>query len=254
MTSLHTPFGAPQTADTPDDLDAWDAWWRRSRTILAAPPTRNEYPGTDDGYETLIGMLTRCRRRATHAPPTTEEPDQPPACRIPTWADRPFNQLTSDPNTDSAYTWMCDLIAGNTNDWLLLQGPRGVGKTSIAATIAHHIDRQAYWPIRRLTEQLIEADRHSQGQALRNQLRDRRLLVIDDVGADRPTDYRLTEVQALLEARYDRECVTVLTTNLDGAELERLLGARVKSRLRHRCRILTFTGDDLRLPVETTPR
>jgi len=62
-------------------------------------------------------------------------------------------------------------------------------------------------------------------------LRERKLLIIDDLGAELPTDGWLSAFGDLVDARMRGEKKTILTTNLSGSELRTRYGDRVIRRL-----------------------
>jgi DNA replication protein DnaC len=128
---------------------------------------------------------------------------------------------------------------------LLVAGPTGTGKTSVAAAIAHDCDPAAYWPMRELARRARE-DALGVGGFVPT-LVTRPLLVIDDVGVER-TDFQRDVVREIIEGRSDRAGRLVLTTNLTKRQLKDHLGDRCWSRLNAMCSPLTLTGRDRRLP------
>ncbi len=76
-------------------------------------------------------------------------------------------------------------------------------------------------------------------------------LVMDDLGAERPTDFALEQICTLLDARFNNRdrCKTLITTNLETTDLYDRLGPRAASRLVGLCKgaIVAVPGDDLRL-------
>jgi len=70
------------------------------------------------------------------------------------------------------------------------------------------------------------------------------LLHIDDLGAEKRSDWVLEQLYALIDERYVSKRAVIVTTNLDEAELEEQIGARTVSRLVEIC------GDPLRLEGE----
>ena len=88
------------------------------------------------------------------------------------------------------------------------------------------------------TEELIAAD----------------LLVLDDLGAERRTDWALETLATLVEERYVAERVTIVTSNYRPSELARLLGQddpvigqRIVSRLIEDAVLIHLDRPDLRL-------
>jgi DNA replication protein DnaC len=73
------------------------------------------------------------------------------------------------------------------------------------------------------------------------------LLHIDDLGAEKRTDWVLEQLYALINERYESQRSIVVTTNLDFNQLEEQIGARTVSRLSEVC-------DDVHLSGETDHR
>ena len=72
------------------------------------------------------------------------------------------------------------------------------------------------------------------------------LLHIDDLGAERRTDWVLEQLYTIINTRYEDERATIVTSNLGPAELAEQLGERTVSRLEGMCEILPFFGADAR--------
>jgi DNA replication protein DnaC len=72
------------------------------------------------------------------------------------------------------------------------------------------------------------------------------LLHIDDLGAEKRSDWVLEQLYALINERYETERSVVITTNLDHAKLEEQIGSRTVSRLSQICDEVALYGDDRR--------
>jgi DNA replication protein DnaC len=72
------------------------------------------------------------------------------------------------------------------------------------------------------------------------------LLHIDDLGAEHRTDWVLEQLYTIINARYEDERSTLVTSNLGRDELAAQLGERIVSRLEGMCEILPFFGGDAR--------
>ena len=77
------------------------------------------------------------------------------------------------------------------------------------------------------------------------------LLALDDLGAERPTEWAVETLTRLIDARTTRGLPTIVTSNLKLSELRSawggISGARVASRLAGACERIEFTGPDRRL-------
>ena len=72
------------------------------------------------------------------------------------------------------------------------------------------------------------------------------LLHIDDLGAEKRSDWVLEQLYALINERYEAQRSVIVTTNLPHAELEEQIGSRTVSRLSQICDEVPLFGDDRR--------
>ncbi|MEO8092804.1 MAG: ATP-binding protein [bacterium] len=72
------------------------------------------------------------------------------------------------------------------------------------------------------------------------------LLHLDDLGAEKRSDWVLEQLYAIVDERYESERSVVVTSNLDYARLEKQIGTRVVSRLTEMCEELPMWGEDMR--------
>lgn len=72
------------------------------------------------------------------------------------------------------------------------------------------------------------------------------LLHIDDLGAEKRSDWVLEQLYALINERYESERSVLITTNLPHDELEEQIGRRTVSRLSQMCDEIPLFGDDRR--------
>jgi DNA replication protein DnaC len=121
-------------------------------------------------------------------------------------------------------------------------GGVGTGKTSLAMLIsktAMEADHTvAIYSLPRLLAMLRDTYDDASQYSL-SDLIDRlcsvELLHIDDVGAEQTSAWVLEQLYTIVNTRYEDGRAVVLTTNLDGAELERQIGARTVSRIYEMC-------------------
>jgi DNA replication protein DnaC len=79
------------------------------------------------------------------------------------------------------------------------------------------------------------------------------LLHVDDLGAEKRSDWVLEQLYALVDERYESQRSIVVTTNLEQAALEEQIGARTVSRLVEICGDpLPLFGEDLRYRVDAS--
>ncbi len=72
------------------------------------------------------------------------------------------------------------------------------------------------------------------------------LLHIDDLGAEKSSDWVLEQLYALINERYEAQRSVLVTTNLRHDKLEDQIGVRTVSRLNQICEEIELHGDDRR--------
>jgi DNA replication protein DnaC len=72
------------------------------------------------------------------------------------------------------------------------------------------------------------------------------LLHIDDLGAEKRSDWVLEQLYALINERYETQRAVLITTNLPHDDLEDQIGRRTVSRLTEMCDEVPLFGDDRR--------
>jgi len=85
------------------------------------------------------------------------------------------------------------------------------------------------------------------------------VLLLDELGARRPSPWVYDTVTHLLNDRYNNERPTIITTNYDddgpeGASLQDRIGERLRSRLYEMCDTVRMQGDDYRKLVRGVNR
>jgi DNA replication protein DnaC len=78
------------------------------------------------------------------------------------------------------------------------------------------------------------------------------LLIIDDLGSERETDYALEQIYSVIDARYRSRKPLIITTNLSLQEMKNyaygndLRYARIYDRVLEKCQPIAFTGKNYR--------
>jgi DNA replication protein DnaC len=139
-----------------------------------------------------------------------------------------------------------------TDQWLLLfNGPCGTGKT-----------RQFYAAVRYCYIENIPCQWHKAGKLCReiqdDAIRDNRtnivdklgdfngVLLIDDFGSEKPTEYTIAQLGQIISAREEWRRRTIITSNNSLADIMQRMNDRIASRLSGG-KVLVFKGDDRRL-------
>ena len=131
-------------------------------------------------------------------------------------------------------------------DGIFITGAPGVGKTYLAAALLMHwmpvyawdgqkIDtsRCLWYSIPRFVVEMRDSNRNSDIETQLEQIRpisNRKLLVLDDLGAEKPSEYSAQALYLLISERLDEMRPTIVTSNLTLPEIE-VFDPRLASRL-----------------------
>src|SRR5215471_16104541 len=164
---------------------------------------------------------------------------------------------------------------GATEKGVLLMGPSGVGKTHLAVAALKELMKRGHAGLfcdyRELLKEIqasYNPASESTEMAILEPIRTAEILVLDDLGASKPSAWVLDIIGLVLNARYNEKRVTVLTTNyfdetpatgeptpkLPGGQrvtvkedsLEQRIGTRMRSRLFEMCRTVMVDAPDFR--------
>jgi DNA replication protein DnaC len=138
---------------------------------------------------------------------------------------------------------------------LWLMGDTGTGKTTLAMIVSKAaVEAGRTVAVYSLPRLLARIRRTYDGEAGEDsylqffgRLTSVDLLHIDDLGAEKSSDWVLEQLYAIVDERYEAERSMVVTTNLDQSSLEEQIGPRTVSRLVEICGDpLPLFGEDLR--------
>lgn len=137
------------------------------------------------------------------------------------------------------------------NQGLLFYGGVGTGKTFAAACIANHLLNRRIPVIMTSFVKLLESMQgfSEDDSALIARLNRAKLLIIDDLGAERSTDYALEKVYDIVDSRYRAKLPIILTTNLSMTELKEstdIRYTRIYDRIFEMCYPMQFKGQSWR--------
>lgn len=151
-----------------------------------------------------------------------------------------------------AATAITDWSASGGTANLVLVGPVGTGKTGTALAacrprVEAGIPARYAKTVLALDELRPSGDGRGGRPGALAELLDVHLLVLDDVGAERPTEWTVERLTAILDHRWENERPTVVTTNLGPTDLEAWIGPRAYSRLVGSGAVaVRLTGEDRR--------
>lgn len=158
------------------------------------------------------------------------------------FADAHLDQLDGEIARVAA-EWIDGHMAAN----VVLLGAVGVGKTHAAAALARHAWQQGrrirFAPVVELMDEL--RPNGGRPQAL-DEACAVDLLVLDDIGCEKPTDWTGERLYAVINRRWLECRPTIATSNLAPERVEERIGSQAWSRLYHDAIGLRLAGDDRR--------
>ena len=146
---------------------------------------------------------------------------------------------------------------------LLLVGPVGVGKTHLAVAILRELVERYQVPglfyqfgaLLRKIQDSYNAISQTSELAVLQPVFDADVLVLDELGASKPTDWVRDTMMQIINTRYNDKRLTIFTTNYadkrtsekDTSELlEERIGVPLRSRLYEMCKTVEIEGEDYR--------
>jgi DNA replication protein DnaC len=148
----------------------------------------------------------------------------------------------------------------NVDRGVLLMGSVGVGKTHLAVSILKGLTERGFsclfYEFGTLLKEIQDSynpNTFSSELSVLNPVLKADILVLDELGASKPTDWVRDTMAHVINTRYNDRKVTIFTTNyLDDRRspaeetLEDRVGTRLRSRLYEMCRTVMIDGRDYR--------
>ena len=160
------------------------------------------------------------------------------------------SRLATHPNQNAreiGYQWL--RVDYPANRGMLLAGDTGTGKTGLAVAVAYELHMQGvpvrFWTTVDMLDHLRPGDNHSP-DLLMDQLKGTGLLVIDDLGLQKETEWTVERMTEIVDGRQRRGVPTIITTNLNSKEFKAQVGDRVWSRCFETMTIHNLQGPDIR--------
>jgi DNA replication protein DnaC len=144
----------------------------------------------------------------------------------------------------------------------LISGTNGVGKTHIAAAIANHLLSRGKAVICMTERNLFDRIRRTYARddgiddgTVRRTYETVPLLIIDDLGKEKPTEWTLATLYAIIDGRYERAMPLIITMNYDTKSLAQRITPKgedtttaeaIIDRLNEMCESMIMTGESRR--------
>lgn len=235
--------------------------------------TRKEYPTTlpasngQPAKEVKFPVMCKCReeelRREEEFREKQKEMEHIKALKISSLMDDKFRDSTFDAfevtkqnarplKLCKRYTERFDEMLSK-NQGLLFYGNVGTGKTYMAACISNYLmDRLVPVVMTSFVKilQNVQAFRTDEDEeAFIRKMNRAKLLVIDDLGAERSTDFALEKVYNIIDSRYRARKPMILTTNLTLTQMQSagdIRYTRIYDRIFEVCHPIEFKGESWR--------
>jgi DNA replication protein DnaC len=212
------------------------------------------------GMEIVAGKGARpceCRKQKSHS-------NQIEKAKIPRrYADCHFQSYKAkNPSQERAfkYSWKLAMEYPAVERGLLLMGPVGIGKTHLAVSTLKALTERGFscrfYEFGALLKEIQNSyNPVSQVSELKvlQPIFDAEILVLDEIGASKPTDWVRDTMAHIINTRYNDKKLTIFTTNyLDDRKadrdetLEDRIGVRLRSRLFEMCKTVHLEGQDFR--------
>lgn len=150
-----------------------------------------------------------------------------------------------------ASAWVARYLMDPTVNGLLITGPVGTGKTHLMWAIYRAIaeaDPQPFGVISVKVVSLLARLRPGGDESHADVVRlcRTRLLMLDDIGAQKGSEWVSERLYEIIDARYEARLPMICTTNRRPDKLAEVAGDRVASRLKEMCEVLPVLGGDRR--------
>jgi DNA replication protein DnaC len=145
---------------------------------------------------------------------------------------------------------------------IIINGSYGAGKTHLAAAVAHELMKQGFQPIFGTLINLLDKIRATyddfDSKVTENQIINSyincSLLIIDDIGKEKPSEWTLQKLYQVLNERYENNNPVIITSNYDIEKLKERLTVNgnfetaeaIISRIYEMCKGINLQCEDYR--------
>ena len=164
--------------------------------------------------------------------------------------------MENNKNLKLCYRYAEKFITDNVDVGLLLYGTSGTGKTFSSACIGNYLMERGKTVIALnlgLYLSRLKLEWSKMEIEVLNSISQCDLLIIDDFGAEKITDWVLEKVFLLIDTRYRTGKPVIISTNLEYkndenlCEIQKIFGRRIKDRINEMCFPLLFNGKSRRI-------
>lgn len=242
----------------------------------SVPKSENEYIGNDgllhckkcgEPVETIIDVPTvgkrkvrcicECRRKERDAAAEQAKRDEFNRNRKICFAGSSLMTCTFGNSEETEHLKIAKNYVKHFTDFkkggkgLLLYGTVGTGKSHMAACIANALIDQGYKVLMSNFATMVNILQSSfEGkQEYINSLNKYALLIIDDLGAERKSEFMQEQVFNIIDARYRSGLPMIITTNLTAEEMKKpseIGQSRIYDRILERCHPVAVQGQSIR--------
>jgi DNA replication protein DnaC len=251
--TIHQLFAVPDANE-----DAFEQEFDRALSQKEEPEVCPMCYGS--GMEIVPGKGARpceCRKQKSHS-------NQIQKAKIPRrYEECHFQSYRAmNPSQERAfkYAWKLAMEYPAVERGLLLMGPVGIGKTHLSVSILKALTERGFsclfYEFGALLKEIQNSyNPISQVSELKvlQPIFDAEVLVLDEIGASKPTDWVRDTMAHIINTRYNDKKLTIFTTNyLDDRKNEReetledRIGVRLRSRLFEMCKTVHLEGQDFR--------
>lgn len=156
------------------------------------------------------------------------------------------------------------IVGDDSGQGLFIYGPRGTGKTMLAAIIANERVRKGkpvlFSSVPDLMGNIRATFHRGNTEETLQSVKSAAFLVLDDLGAERMTEWAGEQLFAIINYRYNEKLPTIITSNYDKREIvgrmatvdregnvvDDMQGKRVMSRIFGMCQTIFLGGKDYR--------
>lgn len=176
------------------------------------------------------------------------------------FTDSTFDKFKTLPGTETALEY-CKTYAASFADYgcdsLLIWGPYGNGKSHLAAAAAHAVQTSGKTVVFQTMPELLERIRQTFNDRQNKEterdimyaLQNCDLLVLDDIGAEKVSDWVQDVLFRIVDGRYRQKKPILYTTNLKPSELKDKVGPRIYDRIAETSIPVENKGTSFRMKV-----